>query len=280
MDISYGIAKDIGLRDSMEDEHAIYARPVKGFFSAEVYDGHGGGRAAVIAAEMVTPCFLHLWNEELFKNPEEQREIYELLREACIEADNFIVGKGIASGTTLANFYIVHERFFSVNIGDSRVVIGTEDGACVLTEDHKPDMPGERSRIEAAGGVVIRFGVYRVQGELAMSRALGDAHLKPYVIAEPYIVEGCLGKENDYVVVACDGIWDVMDAKEVMDITRSYGDAQKAADRIVSTATEYGSTDNKTVIVLDLRRYLEGLRHRKMKIINRIDKVVDIGKLL
>ncbi|MCX8111175.1 MAG: protein phosphatase 2C domain-containing protein [Syntrophorhabdaceae bacterium] len=280
MDIPYGISKDIGFRESMEDHYAIYERPAKGFLSAEVYDGHGGIRAAAIAAEMVTPCFLHLWSEELSKEPEEQRPIHELIRQACIEIDDFIVERGIKSGTALANFYMIHEEFFAFNIGDSRIVIGTEDGASVLTEDHKPDMPNERSRIEAAGGVVIRFGVYRVQGELAMSRAIGDAHLKPYIIAEPYIAEGCLGRENDYVIVACDGIWDVMDAEETIDIARRYKDAQKAADMIVSTAIQYGSTDNKTVIVLDLRGYRNKIKNNKMKIINRIDKAVDFIGLL
>lgn len=276
MDIPYGINKDIGIRDRMEDEHAIYIIPEKGFFSAEVYDGHGGVRAAAIAAEMVTPCFLHLWSEETLKEPYEQRQICEILRETCIKTDECIVKKGLACGTTLANFYIIHDRFFSVNVGDSRIAIGIEGSAELLTEDHKPDIPKERKRIEAAGGFVIRFGVYRVQGELAMSRALGDTHLKPYVIAEPFIVEGFLGRENDYVVVACDGIWDVLDEKEVIEIARKCNDAQKAAETIISTATKYGSTDNKTVVVLDLRGYIRGIGIRKMNIINRIDMAVDI----
>ncbi|HOV91191.1 MAG TPA: PP2C family protein-serine/threonine phosphatase [Syntrophorhabdaceae bacterium] len=274
MDIPYGICCDIGMRNRMEDEYAIYSRPKKGFFSAEVYDGHGGASAAVIAAEMFTPYFLHLWSEELNKEPHRRRPIHEIIRETCREVDRFIVERVISCGTTLANFYIIKDRFYSINIGDSRIAIGTKDGAVFLTEDHKPHFPKERRRIESLGGYVIKFGVYRVQGDLAMSRALGDGHLKPYVIAEPFILEGLFGRENDYVIVACDGVWDVMDAEEAMKITRKCHDAQKAADTIISVATDYGSADNKTVIVLDLRRYTEGVKGERMEILKKIDMAI------
>ncbi|MCX7965688.1 MAG: protein phosphatase 2C domain-containing protein, partial [Syntrophorhabdaceae bacterium] len=198
------------------------------------------------------------------------------IREACLKVDEFIVNKGIMAGTTVANFYILKDRFFSANIGDSRIVMGTEEGCVILTEDHKPDLPREKSRIEAAGGYVIRFGVLRVQGELAISRAIGDTDLKPYVIAEPFVVSGILSKENDFVVVACDGIWDVLSAQKVIDIVRYTGDAQKAADIILRTATELGSTDNKTVIVLDLRNYEEKNKIERFRIISKKDFAVDI----
>lgn len=280
MGIFIGISEDIGWREKMEDEHAIYQIQDKGFFSAEVYDGHGGRQAAHIAAEMLTPYFLHLWSKESEKDPSEQLEIYELLRQACLMVDSHITERGIKSGTTLANFYIIKERFIAMGIGDSRVVIGVKNSARALTEDHKPDHPYERARIEAAGGRVIRVGVPRVQGELAMSRAIGDVHLKPYVIAEPLIVEGFLGIENDYVVLACDGVWDVLTEDDVIDIVRGVADPQNAAEKIKASAIDLGSTDNITVIVLDIRDYKERENHKGMEIIKRIDMAVDRHYLL
>jgi len=64
----------------MEDEHAIYQNPEKGFFSAEVYDGHAGRRAAQVAAEMVTPYFLHAWSRDSEKPLKEQTPKNELRR--------------------------------------------------------------------------------------------------------------------------------------------------------------------------------------------------------
>ncbi len=275
MQIKAGIKSDIGYRDKMEDEYAIYEREKIYFYSAEVYDGHNGKGAAVICSEMITPYFLHLISEEIVKEQPDFSRFPKFIRETCISVDEFIVNKGIEAGTTIANFYILKDRFFSANIGDSRIVIGTYNGCETLTEDHKPDLPKEKTRIEAAGGFVIKFGVHRVQGELAMSRAIGDSYLKPYVIAEPFVVNGFLGKENDFVVVACDGIWDVLSADEAIDIARKTKEAQKAADTILSTATFRGSTDNKTVIVLDLRYYEEKNHHERFMITHKKDFAID-----
>lgn len=259
----------------MEDEYAIYEREKIHFLSAEVYDGHNGKRAAVICSEMITPYFLHLIHEEIKKEHPDYSKFLEYIREACLRVDEFIVNKNIVSGTTLAIFYILKNRFFVANVGDSRIIIGTEKGVEILTEDHKPDIPKEKTRIEAAGGFVIKFGVSRVQGELAMSRAMGDGHLKPYVIAEPFVTSGFIGRENDFVIVACDGIWDVLTPKTVIEIARGEGEAQKAADTIIKEATLRGSTDNKTVIVLDLRDYKEKNSIEKFTIITKKDFAID-----
>ncbi|MCX7965689.1 MAG: hypothetical protein N2596_03590, partial [Syntrophorhabdaceae bacterium] len=119
MDVKIGIASDIGYRDSMEDEYAIYEREKIYFLSAEVYDGHNGKRAAIISSEMITPYFLHLISEEMQKSVPNYVKFPNFIREACLKVDEFIVNKGIMAGTTVANFYILKDRFFSANIGDS-----------------------------------------------------------------------------------------------------------------------------------------------------------------
>merc|ERR1712151_827455 len=65
------------------------------------------------------------------------------------------------------------------NVGDSRAMLIRNGKALALSEDHKPENPMERSRIRAAGGQVVRVGpCHRVDGNLNLSRALGDFHLK------------------------------------------------------------------------------------------------------
>jgi serine/threonine protein phosphatase PrpC len=253
MNISYGFIEDIGLRGSMEDAHAIWQISNKMFFSAEIYDGHGGKRAAQIAAEMLTLCFLKLWEKEAEKPLKERHGESELLRQAYVEVDNHIIDVGVESGTTAATFYIIDRRYIVSNVGDTRVIIGTEAGAEMLTIDHKPSLAEERSRIEKSGGYVSGWGTPRVQGVLAVSRALGDAGLKPFVISDPRIVEGFLEKDNDFAVLACDGVWDVLIPQEVIDIARSAESPQEGARQIKDKALDYGSTDNISVIVVDLR---------------------------
>lgn len=271
MNILYAASSEIGWRESMEDEYAIYLRPKHNFFSAEVYDGHGGKEASIAASEMLTPVFLHLWYRELEKPLQSRSPIHKLIRESYLAVDRYVVGRTAQAGSTAAVLYLIGDMFFASNAGDTRIVIGTAQGCVTLTSDHKPHLPGEKERIEALGGKVIRFGVPRVQGILAVSRSLGDAYLKPFVSAEPRIVEGVLGKENDFAIIACDGVWDVLQADEVMDIVRRNQDVEKAPAGVTEEALARGTTDNVTVITLDLRPFTSGLSRDKSQILSVYD---------
>ncbi len=271
INITWGVSQELGLRSHMEDAHAIYQNKDREFFAAEVYDGHGGKIAAEVASEMLTPYFIHAWARELEKPLRERRKEHELLHEAYLAVDTHLTETGVESGTTAAHFYVMEDRFLAANAGDTRVVIGTVEGNLILTIDHKPELPEERDRIEGLGGEVISYGVPRVQGILSVSRALGDIGLKPCVSGEPRIIEGYLGTENDYAVLACDGVWDVLTPQEVIEMVRYIIDPRKAAAEVSKRALDQGSTDNITVIVLDLRRYTRGLERKRMEITGIMD---------
>lgn len=259
--IKTGVYEDIGLRWSQEDEYAIYRIDEIPFFSAEVYDGHGGREAALIASEMLTPCFLDLFKEDRSSDP------LVLIEKAYLYVDRHLIERNIQSGTTVAAFYVIGDKFYASNVGDTRVVIGKGNGFTLLTKDHKPYLDEERERIERLGGRVITYDIPRVQGILAISRALGDPYLKPYVSAYPNVVEGELGKENDYVIVACDGVWDVLEPAYVIKIARDLKDVELAAKRIGEVALTMGSTDNITVLVVDLRDYSANLQREEFSIL-------------
>lgn len=258
----------------MEDEHAIYRDDGREFFAAEIYDGHGGREAARIASQMLTSYFIHAWARDLEKPLRERHRLYDLLRQAYLVVDGHIIESGIKGGTTSANFFIIGDRFMAANAGDTRVVINIAEGCLSLTKDHKPEFPEERRRIESLGGEVISYGVARVQGVLSMSRALGDAQLKPYVTAEPRIVEGYLAKENQFVILACDGVWDVLKQDDVMNMVTSIANAEKAAAAVSTKALDCGSGDNITIIVLDLRPFTKQLKREKMEIMKIVDYAV------
>jgi serine/threonine protein phosphatase PrpC len=254
MDIPYGVAETIGLRGEMEDAHWVGADKQTGVFSAEVYDGHAGSLAATIAAQMLTPCFL-LGEGKACEKTGERGFTPESLRDACLAVDRYIVAQQTESGAAAAAIYILENRFLAANVGDVRIVIADGPEIVDLTVDHKPGNPDERARIEAIGGRVVSYDVPRVQGMLSMSRSLGDAPLKPFVTAEPRIAEGLLGRENDVAVIACDGLWDVLTSEEAAAIARNATGPGDAARLLEAAAMERGSTDNITVIVLDLRQH-------------------------
>ena len=95
------------------------------------------------------------------------------------------------------------------NLGDTRCVLSKKGKACRLSRDHKPTEPDEQKRILAAGGI-IKNG--RVQGSLAVSRAFGDFLYKARgVIATPEVDKYEIGEEDQFIVIATDGLWDVVD---------------------------------------------------------------------
>ncbi|XP_037482673.1 probable protein phosphatase 2C 37 [Triticum dicoccoides] len=128
--------------------------------------------------------------------------------------------KGAIVGSTAVVALLVRDRLIVANCGDSRAVLSRGGVAVPLSHDHKPDRPDEMARIKAAGGKVMYMNGARVRGILAMSRALGHRLLKPEVICEPEIsiTERC--EDDDCLILASDGLWDVISNKVACDVAR------------------------------------------------------------
>ncbi|KNA22674.1 hypothetical protein SOVF_032320 [Spinacia oleracea] len=162
------------------------------------------------------------------------------------------------------------------NCGDSRAVLCRGKAPMPLSVDHKPDRKDEWERIEAADGKVIQWNGYRVFGVLAMSRSIGDRYLKPWIIPDPEVTIIQRAKDDDCLILASDGLWDVLSNEEACEaarrrillwhkkngpnITSDRGKgvdlaAQAAADYLSKLALQKGSKDNITVIVVDLKPY-------------------------
>jgi serine/threonine protein phosphatase PrpC len=167
----------------------------------------------------------------------------------------------------------------TANVGDSRVVLGIGDANQVytskrLTHDHRVDDPIEIERIQRAGGFLFRN---RVLGILAVTRSIGDHVLKDFVIAHPYVHELRLnvaeienvdnrsekknstslnnGEKdkymNKFLIMACDGLWDVLSDEDAVKIVNSYtGKKEDVAQILIQHALQRGTTDNVTVIVI------------------------------
>jgi serine/threonine protein phosphatase PrpC len=130
------------------------------------------------------------------------------------------------SGSTSVMTLFSPQFVVCANTGDSRAVLCRGGEAVALSHDHKPYNPGEKERIEAAGSHV-KFN--RVNGDLAVSRALGDfvykrcetvTEAEQAVTAFPDVIVEQRTERDEFVVLACDGIWDVMSSQEVCDKVR------------------------------------------------------------
>jgi len=161
-------------------------------------------------------------------------------------------------GSTAITCLIRGNSIMIANVGDSRAVASISGRAVALSVDHKPNLPTERARIQNAGGTVTSMmGCHRVMGMLAMSRALGDVMIERYLSVDPDLAEQQL-EDRDFVVMASDGLWDVLSNQEVihlvaMEATKSgwSPDALTAiANKLCMEAFRRGSMDNITVAII------------------------------
>jgi len=131
---------------------------------------------------------------------------------------------GEDSGTTACVALVWDGRLLVANAGDSRCVLSRAGTAVDLSQDHKPDDEMEKARIVAAGGHISPDG--RVNGGLNLSRALGDHFYKrneaislkeQMISALPDVRIETLTEQDQFFVVACDGIWNSMTSQQVVD---------------------------------------------------------------
>jgi len=139
--------------------------------------------------------------------------------------------------------------------------------AVPLTKDHKPHWPEEKKRIEALGGqIYFDGGDWRIK-DLSVSKSFGDLDSVPYVTHKPDIFKYKLSESEEFIVLACDGLWDVMTNQDVVNfiLQNKPKNLKKDSDKITHCkatvsgnlakkladyAIEIGSTDNITVIII------------------------------
>ncbi|KAF9461255.1 phosphatase 2C-domain-containing protein [Collybia nuda] len=136
---------------------------------------------------------------------------------------------------------------YSANAGDARGVLCRAGKAVRLTYDHKGSDKQEAKRITDAGGFVMSG---RVNGVLAVTRSLGDSSMKEFVVGAPYTTETELCDEDEFLILACDGLWDVTNDQNAIDLVRDIPDAQQASTKLLKHALSHHTTDNVTVVVV------------------------------
>ncbi|ETV71394.1 hypothetical protein H257_13288, partial [Aphanomyces astaci] len=249
----YGVSEMQGKRPYMEDRHTVVGTlngdPSSSFYG--VFDGHGGDGAseycvASLCSNVITdPAFAHDPKLALSRGFVKTDKDYIQLADRYNKDD----------GTTAIAVVVRGDTIYVANVGDSRAVLIKKSGDAVpLSSDHKPNRPDERERVTNMGGHVIFWGVWRVEGILAVSRAIGDRMLKPYVIAEPELIETQRTEDDLCLVLASDGVWDVLSNADVARLVLQSETPQLAAKTIMEYSYQRGSQDNICALVVDLTR--------------------------
>ena len=214
-----------GWRLSMEDEAVLeLLTPALGCFA--VLDGHGGSFCSRWGADELPRRLHHIaLLVERSTEADEARQVAQQLSEAVRQMDADLRTRGRpawACGSTLVVLLVTERSLTVANLGDSRAVLCRAGMALPLSRDHKPKSAAERQRILQAGGFIVDG---RVNGDLSLSRALGDfrhkcvANLPPAkqpISAEPEVRCTARLRTDLFVVLACDGVWDVMSSADVV----------------------------------------------------------------
>eukprot|EP01130_Rhizamoeba_saxonica_P015956 TRINITY_DN727_c0_g1_i2.p1 TRINITY_DN727_c0_g1~~TRINITY_DN727_c0_g1_i2.p1 ORF type:complete len:290 (+),score=63.88 TRINITY_DN727_c0_g1_i2:436-1305(+) len=262
----------------MEDAVAMHTfEDLTSFFA--VYDGHNGSECS----EFLSHCmheYIHE-NEIIIKDlsidnlplyRQTLKEIFRVIDVEFLELSGYDGGPDSA-GSTCVFIFIRYDRLIIANVGDSRAVMCVNGTAIDLTKDQKPSDPLEKERIIKSGGAVIGG---RVQGVLGVSRAFGDYPMKnvnnidvdrDMVTCLPVVDVRVIDPEMEFIVLACDGLWDVFGSQEVVTFIKNLLDngmsEEQAAEELCHSAYDNRSNDNITVIIVKIT---EEYRRQLLKI--------------
>lgn len=251
----------------MEDAHCalIGLQGLDDWSFFAVFDGHAGASVSAHCAKQLLNAIRDCTDlSEL--SPETVKEGIKTgflrLDEQMREMPEIVSGED-KSGSTAVCAFVSSKHIFFANCGDSRAVLSRGGRVSYSTEDHKPMNPLEKERIQNAGGSVM---IQRVNGSLAVSRALGDFEYKnvqgkgpceQLVSPEPEIGVEERTEGDEFVILACDGIWDVMTNEELCDFVR---DRMRLTDNletichlVVDTCLFKGSRDNMSIVIIALK---------------------------
>lgn len=229
---AFGASEMQGWRTTMEDAKLVDLEVDRSTICLGVFDGHGGKDVSNYTAkvfvkelracshfatgnfpEALTTTFLRI--DELLRTPAVKSE---LARGSSDSGDgDYIVSN---SGCTAVVALIHNNDLYVANAGDSRCVLAVGGRSVQMSFDHKPDHSVESQRISRAGGYVVEG---RVMGNLNLSRSLGDLTYKDnrdlppqeqMITANPDIKSATITEDTDFIVLACDGVWDVMTCEQ------------------------------------------------------------------
>lgn len=286
-DITFALSSMQGWRTSQEDAHChlFPSKTNPNISIVGVFDGHAGDRASAFAAKNILH---HIETSDSYKFLKDQIKpeiIARSLMEGFILCDQAMRSqKGFkdgseVSGSTGCVAVLTQKSIIVANCGDSRSVLVRNNNPIFSTRDHKPDDAREQDRVELAGGKV-RYG--RINGDLASARSFGDFRYKKdpskppsqqLVSVLPDVAMLDRHKDNQLLIIACDGIWDVMSNLECSNFILAAlalgASTQQACDLVLDECLLKGSGDNMSIIIVTL----DGLAQPKKKGNPSLDEV-------
>jgi serine/threonine protein phosphatase PrpC len=270
----------LGLRPTNEDAECFYLnldnndKSKKNINLIGIFDGHGGPLVSKYLSDKLPPYF---YNKSIVPDsakPSSTKyhkyiiKLFDFIQEKI--RNEIIESKLMGSTAIIAQIYknsdknSDRKKMQIINVGDCRAVLCNKYNIGIpLTKDHKPTSIEEFDRITKLGGKVTQLPNDDPRiGGLSVSRSIGDIDTKPYVSHQPEIFDYDIDDNDKFIILACDGLWDVFDNQSAVDfvlhemknnykyniITNSL--KNNIAMKLASDAIKRGSTDNVSCMVL------------------------------
>jgi serine/threonine protein phosphatase PrpC len=258
---------------------ALPSHPLLGsssFFG--IYDGHGGREAAEFVRDHLHVNVAKRVAEHMNWNPLSPNsaealaasgvglDLGDAMKQGAADTETALLAQSIErhsqAGAVIAFTVFSGMQVYCAHAGDTRAVLVRDGRAMDLTQDHKPGLESEQSRVAALGGF-ISDGC--VNGEIQVSRALGDVNLETGkkmlgLSADVSLSKFYLSEDDEFAIIGCDGLWDVLSSDGAAAYARhclqQHQDPQRAAAELVQEALRKGSSDNVSVIIIGFTRTL------------------------
>jgi len=260
-----------GWRMDMEDAHitkAVLSDRLSAYSLFAVFDGHAGKEVANLTALEFTDHLLSIAPFDKLDDDYRRQDVIDGLRQAFqtwdvkLRSHPHLTKIKDRSGATATGVLITPKHYFVFNVGDSRTILVRDSKLHFSSMDHKPMGEIEKKRIQQAGGKII---INRINGSLAVSRALGDFDYKnnaqmgalaQLVSPDPDVT--CIERHDDdsYLLVACDGIYDFLSNNDIVNYVNERFASEEHERDIVShlldLALHKNSKDNMSACVISL----------------------------
>lgn len=242
-----------------------------------VCDGHGGADVAKFIAPELEKCFM----KNNLRFPLSHNYInkqYEIIQKKLLYHPKKIAKKCGCTALVVVRYLDKNkkENIQVINLGDCRAVLSKRGLAIPLSKDQKPLWPDEKSRIEYVNKkynrdeqIYFDFGDWRI-GDLSVSRSFGDLDNVPYVTHIPESFHFHLENEDEFIIMACDGLWDVMQNHDAVNFVRDHLnnnkleyynippvypskevlEAKSIARKLASYAIAKGANDNISILII------------------------------
>ncbi|XP_068648635.1 probable protein phosphatase 2C 27 isoform X2 [Aristolochia californica] len=239
------LAKKFGLHFLEADAVSFYG----------VFDGHGGKGAADFVRDNLPKVIVE---DEDFP-----LELEKAVARSFISTDakTCSLQSILSSGTTALTAMIFGRSLLVANAGDCRAILSRRGMAVEMSKDHRPSYAKEERRIKSLGGYIDIDGY--LNGELNVTRALGDWHIQGMksetesggpLSAEPELKVITLTKEDEFLIIGTDGVWDVFTNQNAVDFARrrlqEHNDVKRCCKEVGEEAIKRGSVDNLTVVIV------------------------------